>query len=751
MVDARQAESWDVADVSAFIEEAGYPQYKGTFEGNFINGWKLLSQVTSNSQLISMNITDFAHQRDILAKIKEVRIACGRESPYHIPASLLDNASLLSQEEAELCQALCLTAGQMHLFECWPPLGQDDDEKLRLVAQLMTLHSQYPGGLLQYWSNAVDLLSASAAGTNPFEGLTPSVPAGSKLDFGSEGFQVAENTGMDNAKDAAFVLVAGGLGERLGYGGIKVALPTEITTGKCYLQLYIEHILALQGRARTQNDDDSITLPLAIMTSDDTHGPTAELLQTHDNFGMAPGQITLMKQNKVAALQNNAGHFALKDNDFYSLQTKPHGHGDVHVLLSQHGILDKWAASGAKWIFFFQDTNANCFRTFIACLGVSVLKNLDFNTITVPREAGAAVGAICKLTAEDGSSTTLNVEYNQLDPLLRATVDPAGDVAGEDGLSPYPGNTNQLVVKLAPYMAAMESTGGMVPEFVNPKYKDAAKEQFKAPTRLECMMQDYPKLMAPTAAVGFTTFDAFFYSPVKNNTGDAAAKVAKGQSGACAATGEADFYAIGAKLLGLTGRYETVVAVPTEPPAAEPEAEPVAEPEAEPETELEAEPATEPATEPETEAEAEPETEAEAEPETEAEAEPEADEAAPAEAAEEEPVVEPAAEPTSTGTAPAVESAAQVMEAAPCVVSPAAPTAYLGVPVALGPAGEYSWPVHCWQCPCRGSPHCGPCASAQLHCLRRHHAAQLRCTEKARPRNSPFGLCGQWCSRPPLG
>jgi hypothetical protein len=38
----------------------------------------------------------------------------------------------------------------------------------------------------------------------------------------------------------AFVLVAGGLGERLGYGGIKVALPSEITTGKCYLALYIE-------------------------------------------------------------------------------------------------------------------------------------------------------------------------------------------------------------------------------------------------------------------------------------------------------------------------------------------------------------------------------------------------------------------------------------------------------------------------------------------------------------------------------
>jgi UDP-sugar pyrophosphorylase len=28
-----------------------------------------------------------------------------------------------------------------------------------------------------------------------------------------------------------------------------------------------------------------------------------------------------------------------------------------------------------------------------------------------------------------------------------------------------------------------------MPEFVNPKYTDASKSAFKAPTRLECMMQ----------------------------------------------------------------------------------------------------------------------------------------------------------------------------------------------------------------------------------------------------------------------
>ena len=45
------------------------------------------------------------------------------------------------------------------------------------------------------------------------------------------------STGVKAAGSAAFVLVAGGLGERLGYSGIKLALPVESASGKCFLQV----------------------------------------------------------------------------------------------------------------------------------------------------------------------------------------------------------------------------------------------------------------------------------------------------------------------------------------------------------------------------------------------------------------------------------------------------------------------------------------------------------------------------------
>ena len=405
--------SWTVADVGEWVAATmEMPQFVSSFEGNAIDGTRLVKRLDTSEQLVSMGVRGHVDQKKLLAGVRELRIACGLEARYSVPQALTDNKDLLTPAELELCRSLCLEAGQLHLFEGWPLPGRQDDGKRALVEQLVALHQQYPGGLLQYHRNAVALLADSKAGVNSFDGFVPAVPTGADLGFDTESFRAAENTGLGGVGDVGFVLVAGGLGERLGYGGIKVALPTENCTGRCYLGLFCAHILAFQSRARAQTGDEDLVLPLAIMTSDDTHTPTEALLEAEGSFGMAPGQITLMKQNKVAALADNDGAFPVKADDPYQLQTKPHGHGDVHVLLKQSGVLQGWGEAGKKWLFFFQDTNAFAFRTFIAALGVSILQDMDFNTITVPRQAQAAVGAICRLARADGSdATTLNVEY----------------------------------------------------------------------------------------------------------------------------------------------------------------------------------------------------------------------------------------------------------------------------------------------------------------------------------------------------
>lgn len=52
-----------------------------------------------------------------------------------------------------------------------------------------------------------------------------------------------------------------------------------------------------------QRYGDGRKLPLAIMVSDDTEERTRVMLEQERYFGMGKGQVTLMKQEKVAALQ----------------------------------------------------------------------------------------------------------------------------------------------------------------------------------------------------------------------------------------------------------------------------------------------------------------------------------------------------------------------------------------------------------------------------------------------------------------
>ena len=136
--------------------------------------------------------------------------------------------------------------------------------------------------------------------------------------------------------------------------------------------------------------------------------------------------------------------------------TKPHGHGDVHALLHTSGIARRllsqvWGSrrtdlsrlslhaevhatlpprhptpsplpnlQGCTHLVFLQDTNANVFGGVTAALGVSVTEDLAMNTISVPRGAGDAAGALMTLRSEARDKTvTVNVEYNQLDALVR--------------------------------------------------------------------------------------------------------------------------------------------------------------------------------------------------------------------------------------------------------------------------------------------------------------------------------------------
>ena len=434
------------------------------------------------------------------------------------------------------------------------------EEKDQFIKHFNYIDETCPGGVKDYIKRAKVLLENSKNNVNPFGDYTPSIPTGFNINVGDSQFLELDKIGMEQIKDTVFVMVAGGLGERLGYPSIKIGIQTDLITLRPFIQVYIDIIKAYEDRVhKAKSDlDKNWFIPLCIMTSGDTHDKTVQLLEENNNFGLKPKQIVLVKQEKCPAILDNECHLSLK-KDILEIETKPHGHGDIHLLLYQKGLVNNWVSDGKKYMVLFQDTNALIFNSIHSAIGTSVKLGLAINTICIPRKPGEAVGAICKLTKSDGTSITNNVEYNQLEALLKEKYNPQGDVPNKDGISDFPGNTNVLIFQLDIYLKALDKTKGLIPEFVNPKYADETKTKFKSPTRLECLMQDLPKLLTDGEKVGFTSYPRWFcFSTCKNNLKDACAKLKKNLGPEAAFSVEQDIFILNAKMIESFGKLEVV-------------------------------------------------------------------------------------------------------------------------------------------------------------------------------------------------
>ena len=450
--------------------------------------------------------------------------------------------------------------GQDGLFAGWAAPGTEDELKKNFLDQVIAAENAYPGGLAKYQRNAIKTIDNSVRGVNPFKGLAPEVPDIVNIDTTrniDDRYKELERHGLSIADKLSIVLVAGGRGDRLGYNGIKIGIPVDLITGRRYVEHFLEGKKAIEEARNTR-------IPFAVMTSDDNHETTKKLFQelgysvlSEDN-GMTVmdkdgDAVNLMMQGLVPAVKNVNGDFALESP--YKLLVKPHGHGDVHMLVKQHGLIDEWIKAGKKYTVFIQDTNGQVLNAILSGLAVSDENRLDLSFVTVQRDAGEAAGAIIKLSnPRNKKDIVCNVEYNQLSPLLQEAkgTDDVADPA--TGKSPYPANLNVYFIENGAYKETLEKTEGIMPEFANPKFTDSSKTTFQ-PTRLETMMQDIAMLLPEAATVGVVNYldKRAIFSPVKNSFEGAVKKVETGNYPDHMATGEGDHYRHNRRLLSFAG------------------------------------------------------------------------------------------------------------------------------------------------------------------------------------------------------
>ena len=99
------------------------------------------------------------------------------------------------------------------------------DEQNEFVKQINELDKACTGGIKSYITRAKVLLENSANKMNSFHDYKIEVPYDiPHIKVGNEEFYELEKLGFNELKNSVFVLVAGGLGERLGYDGIKISL-----------------------------------------------------------------------------------------------------------------------------------------------------------------------------------------------------------------------------------------------------------------------------------------------------------------------------------------------------------------------------------------------------------------------------------------------------------------------------------------------------------------------------------------------
>ncbi len=150
-----------------------------------------------------------------------------------LPDVLSDSIHLLTPSQIKLASQLCSSpTNQSHIFASWADKSTPDEKKVELISQLERMDKAYPsGGLVGYIENAKVLLERSRKGVNPLDGWKPSVPQGENFEIGTEEYDFMEKVGMTQMGKCGFVLVAGGLGERLGYSGIKVCVSILVYFG----------------------------------------------------------------------------------------------------------------------------------------------------------------------------------------------------------------------------------------------------------------------------------------------------------------------------------------------------------------------------------------------------------------------------------------------------------------------------------------------------------------------------------------
>ena len=216
------------------------------------------------------------------------------------------------------------------------------------------------------------------------------------------------------------VLLAGGMGTRLGSDNPKCMYNIGITKDVYIMQRLIENLQDVVREAGR-------SVPLFIMTSDKNNDATVNFMKEHDYFGYDKEMVFFFMQEMAPATDYD-GKVYMEARD--RIASSPNGNGGWFISMAKAGLVDKAKELGVEWLNTFAVDNVlqriadpvfvgATIETGKACGGKVVRK-------AAPDEK---VGAMC---LEDGRPSI--IEYYELTQELMDAKNEKGDPAYNFGV-----------------------------------------------------------------------------------------------------------------------------------------------------------------------------------------------------------------------------------------------------------------------------------------------------------------------------